>query len=147
MRTRLVALQNRLTTDLFDRRLAQLVCAAAAIAIVPLSVLASARHSASGPESLLCLGLTSLLVLLCLMLAIVSGRVSEIGPGISVWRRWPEFTSYIAGLGILVSGIRLSTALAPTPMQITLGVLLSGALCMAVLVFGMMTTLSAARNH
>ena len=140
MRTRLVPLQYRLTGERFDRRLAQLVCTSAAIAIVPLTVMASNKHSASRTESLLSLGLTGLLVLFCLMLAMVSTRVSEIGPSISAGRRWPEFASYVAGLGVLVFGIRTTADLGLTPMQITLGVLLSGVLCFSMLVFGMMTT-------
>jgi hypothetical protein len=58
------------------------------------------------------------------------------------WRsRWPEFTSYAASVGLLVEGIRWLAGLRLTPAQVTVGLLLTCSLSLAVLVLGMMATL------
>jgi hypothetical protein len=59
----------------------------------------------------------------------------------SLGSRWPEFASYAACIGLLILGIRWLAGLGLTPSQVTLGLLLTCSLSLAVLVLGMMTTL------
>ena len=54
--------------------------------------------------------------------------------------RWCEFASYVVGIGVLITGFWWLAGLGLTPVQITLGLLLIGALSLAVVVLGMMTT-------
>jgi hypothetical protein len=60
---------------------------------------------------------------------------------LSLRSRWPEFASYGICVVILVLGIRSLAGLGLTPAQVTIGLLLTCSLSLAVLVLGMMSTL------
>ncbi len=141
MKTILTALCHRLSDESLDTRLGQLACYLAAVAIVPTSVVALIRHPGSRVEFLLGVGLACLLGLLCAMLGPLCRRGMGLHDRLSLRSRWPEFASYAACIGLLVIGIRWIAGLGLAPAQITLGLLLTCSLSLAVLVLGMMTTL------
>ena len=53
---------------------------------------------------------------------------------------WPEIASYVACVGIMITGVRSLAGMGLTPVQVTLALLLLCSLSLAVLVLGMMTT-------
>jgi hypothetical protein len=141
MKPMLIALNHRLTGEPFDAQVGQLACILGGIAILPLAVVALVRHPGSRAEFLLGLGLAGLVALLCVMLGILCRHTVELASKVSLRSRSPEFASYVVCFGVLMTGIMSLAGLGLTPVQITLGLLLTDSLSLAVLVFGMMTTL------
>jgi hypothetical protein len=144
MRPILNALNHRFTGEHFDARVGQLACILAGIAILPLAVLALIRNPGNRAEFLLGLGLSALLALLCVMLGMLCRHTVGLAGKVSLRSRSPEFASYVICFAILMTGVSSLAGLGLTPVQITLGLLLTGSLSLAVLVFGMMTTLVGA---
>jgi hypothetical protein len=140
MRPILSALNHRLTGERFDARAGQLACILGGIAILPMAVVALVRHPGSRAEFLLGLGLAGLVALLCVMLGMVCRHAVAVGGKVAIWSRWPEFASYVVCFGVLMTGIMSLAGLGLTPVQITLGLLLTSSLSLTVLVLGMMTT-------
>jgi hypothetical protein len=136
-----MVLSYRFSDESLDTRLGQLACYLGAVAVVPTSVVALLRHPGSRADFLVGLGLACLVGLLCAMLGTLCRRGMGSQGRLSLRARWPEFASYAACLGLLVQGIRWLAGLGLTPAQVTLGLLLTCSLSLAVLVLGMMTTL------
>jgi hypothetical protein len=131
----------RFSNESFDSRLGQLACYFGAVAVVPTSVVALVKHPGSRADFLFGLGLACLVGLLCAMLGTLCRRGMGSHCRLSLRSRWPEFASYAACVGLMVQGIRSLAGLGLTPSQVTLGLLLTCSLSLAVLVLGMMTTL------
>jgi hypothetical protein len=131
-------LGRRVSETRFDARMGQLACYLAGFAILPMATIALVRHSASRPDVGLGLGLALLLALLCIMLGTLCRHVDLLN--VPARARWAEFLCDFACAGLLIGGIRLLAAIGGSPAQVTLGVLLVGSLSMAVLVFGILTT-------
>jgi hypothetical protein len=112
----------------------------AAIAILPVAVVALVRHPGSRADFLLGLGLACLMALLFVMLGMLCRHLGKIGDKVALRSRWPEFASYVTCMAGLITGITSLPGLGLTPVQITLGLLLLCSLGLAVLVLGMMTT-------
>jgi hypothetical protein len=130
-----------LSSNSFDARLGQLACSLAGIAIIPLAAMAIQKHAGSRADIFLGLGSACLLGLLCVMLGMLCRRNVELQAKVTLRSRWPEFASYLGCLGILVAGIGHLADLGMSPAQITLGLLVTGSLSIAVLVLGMTTIL------
>lgn len=141
MKPILVAVNRRLTGETFDARVGRLACILGGIAVVPLAVVALVRHAGSRADFLLGLGLAGLVALLCVMLGMLCRHAAGLGGKVAIRSRWPEFASYVVGVGVLITGITSLAGLGLTPVQITLGLLLIGSLSVAVVVLGMMTTM------
>jgi H+/Cl- antiporter ClcA len=141
MKTIRMVLGHRLSDETLDTRLGRLACYLGALAVVPTSVVALVRHPGSRADFVFGLGLACLLGLLCAMLGTLCRRGMGLKAKWSLRSRWPEFASYAACIGLLVLGIRWLAGLGLTPSQVTLGLLLTCSLSLAVLVLGMMTTL------
>ncbi len=135
-----IPLNYRITGEPFDARVGEVIVYLAAIAILPVAIVALVRHPGSRDDFLLGLGLTSLLSLLLAMLGMLSRHVGGFGDKAAVRSRLTEFVSYVACIGILITGIPSLAGLGLTPVQVTLGLLLLCSLSLAVLVLGMMTT-------
>jgi hypothetical protein len=144
MRPIVNALNHRLTGKPFDSRVGQLACILVGFAILPLAVVALVRHPGSRAEFLLGLGLAGLLTLLCVMLGMLCRQTVGLAGKVSLRSRSPEFASYVVCFGVLMAGIMSLAGLGLTPVQITLGLLLTGSLSLAVLVLGMMMTVVGA---
>jgi len=140
MRPIRIPLNYRLSDAPFDSRVGELIGYLAAMLIVPMAVLALVRNPGSRADFLLGLGLAGLMALLFVMLGMISGQVVGLGDKVALRSRWPEFASYVACIGFMITGIRSLAGLGLTPAQITLGLLLICSLGLAVLVLGMMTT-------
>ncbi len=134
-------LNHRFSNDAFDARFGQLACYLGAIAILPTAVVALIKHPGSRADLLLGLGLAGLLGLLLAMLGALCRRRTGWQAELSLRSRWPEFASYAACIGLLILGISSLVGLGLTPAQVTLGLLLTCSLSLAVLVLGMTTTL------
>lgn len=141
MKTIRMVLSHRFSSESLDTRLGQLACYLGAVVIVPTSVVALVKHPGSRVEFLFGLGLACLVGLLCAMLGTICRRMMGLQDRLSLRTRWPEFVSYAACIGLLVEGIRSLAGLGLTPAQVTLGLLLTCSLSLAVLVLGMTTTL------
>jgi hypothetical protein len=140
MRPIRIPLNYRLTGEPFDTRVGQLIGYLAGISIVPVAVVALVRHPGSQADFLLGLGLACLMALLFVMLEMLCGHIVGFGDKVTIRSRWPEFASYVACLGIMITGVGSLAGLVLTPVQVTLGLLLLCSLSLAVLVLGMMTT-------
>jgi hypothetical protein len=140
MRPIRIPLNYRLSGSPFDARVGQLIGYLAGMAIVPMAVLALVRNPGSRADFLLGVGLAGLMALLFVMLGMIHGQVVSLGNKVAPRSRWPEFASYIACIGFMITGIRSLASLGLTPAQITLGLLLICSLSLAVLVLGMMST-------
>ena len=134
-----IPLNYRLTDEPFDTQVAQLACFLAGMAIVPVAVVALVRHPGSRADFLLGFGLACLMALLFVMLGMLC-RHRWVWGQASLRSRWPEFTSYVVCMAVMITGILSLAGLGLTPVQITLGLLLLCSLGLAVLVLGMMTT-------
>jgi hypothetical protein len=134
-------LEFRLGNDSFDARLGQLACSLVGIAILPVAAVAILKHAGSRADILLGFGLACLLGLLCILLGMLCRRNAELRGKVTPGSRWTEFASYLGCFGTLVAGIGLLSDLGMSPAQITLGLLVTGSLSIAVLVLGMTTTL------
>jgi hypothetical protein len=141
MKTIRTALAYRFSDESLDARLGQLACYLGAVAFVPTSVVALVKHPGSRADFLFGLGLACLVGLLLAMSGALCRRGMGLRDKLSLRSRWPEFASYVACLGLLVLGTRWLAGLGLTPAQVTLGLLLTCSLSLAVLVLGMMTTL------
>lgn len=131
-------LRRRVSEPGFDARIGQLVCSLGGLAILPMAAVALVRHSASRSDFMLGLGLGVLLALLFIMLGMLCRRLVLLE--LPARARWAEFLCDIAGVGLLIGGILAVAALGGSPVQVTLGVLLVSSLSLAVLLFGMLTT-------
>jgi hypothetical protein len=141
MKTIRKTLGHRLSSEAFDGRVGQLACDLGTAAFVPTAVVALVRHPGGRADLVFGLVLVCLVGLLLVALGRVCRRVVELSDRIRLQSRWPEFASYGICVGLLVVGIRELAALELTQAQVTLGVLLSCALSLAVLVLGVTTTL------
>jgi hypothetical protein len=135
-------LSYRLSDESLDLCLGQVACYLGAVAIVPMSVVALVKHPGTRVDFLFGLGLACLVGLLCAILGTLCRRGMGSQGRLSVRSRWPEFASYAACLVLMVQGIRSLAGLGLTPAQVTIGLLLTCSLSLAVLVLGMMTTLA-----
>ena len=135
-----IPLNYRLTGEPFDSQVAQLACILAGMAIVPEAVVALVRHPGSRADFLLGFGLACLMALLFVMLGMLCRHTVGLGDKLALRSRWPEFTSYVICMAVMITGIMSLAGLGLTPVQITLGLLLLCSLGLAVLVLGMMTT-------
>ena len=140
MKTIRAALGRRLSDGPLDARLGQLACYLGAVAVVPISVVALVRHPGSRADFLSGLGLTCLVGLLLATMGVLCRRMTGLQDRVSLRSRWPEFVSYAVCVGLLVLGVRQIAGLGLTPAQVTVGLLGSCRLSLAVLVLGMMTT-------
>jgi hypothetical protein len=140
MRLIRILLNHRLSGELFDARVGELIGYVAGLAIVPMAVVALIRHPGSRADFLLGVGLAGLMALLFVMLGMLSRQVVAFGGKLVLRSRWPEFVSYVACMVVMIAGIRSLASLGLTPVQITLGLLLICSMGIAVLVLGMMTT-------
>jgi hypothetical protein len=140
MRPIRIPLNYRLTGEPFDARMVQLICSLVGIAIVPVAVVALVRHPGSRADFLLGLGLAVLLALLCIMLGMLCRHAVGLADEVAIRSRWPEFASYVACVGVLITGILSLAGLGLTPVQVTLGLLLICSLSLAVVVLGIMST-------
>ena len=140
MRPIRIPLNYRLTNDSFDARVAQLVLYFAAVFIIPTAILALVRHPGSRADFLLGLGLAVLMALLFVMLGLLSRQVEGVKEKLSMRSRVPEFASYVACIGITITGVGSIASLGLTPVQVTQALLLICSLGIAVLVLGMMNT-------
>ncbi len=141
-----IPLNYRLTDEPFDARVVQLICSLGGIAIVPVAVVALVRHPGSRADFLLGLGLAVLLALLCVMMGILCRHAVGLGDKVALRSRWPEFASYVACVGVLITGILSLAGLGLTPVQVTLALLLICSLSLAVVVLGGMTTVVRSLN-
>lgn len=141
MNTLRTLLEFRLSEDSLDARLGQLACSLAGMAIIPVAAVAIIRHGGSRADIFLGFGLACLLGLLIILLGMLCRRNVESQAKVTLRSRWPEFASYLGCFGTLVAGIGLLPDLGMSPAQITLGLLVTGSLSIAVLVLGMTTTL------
>jgi hypothetical protein len=135
------ALAYRFSDESLDACLAQWAGYLGAIAVVSTSVVALVKHPGTRADFLFGLGLASVVSLLLAQLGTLCRQVMGLRDRLPLRSRWPEFASYAACLGLLVQGTRWLAGLELTPAQITLGLLLTCSLSVAVLVLGMMTTL------
>jgi hypothetical protein len=119
-------------------KMGQLACYLAGFAILPMATIALVRHSAGRPGVVLGLGLALVLALLCIVLGTLCRHVDLLN--LPARARRAEFLCDFACGGLLIGGMRLLAAIGGSPAQVTLGVLLVGSLSIAVLVFGMLTT-------
>ena len=140
MKTIRTALGRRLSDEAHDARLGQLACYLGAVAVVPTSIVALVKHPGSPADLFFGLVLAGLVGLLCVALGTLCRRVVGSREGMSPWSRWPEFATYPACIGVLVLGIRGLAGLELTPARVTVGLLLTCSLSLAVLMLGMMTT-------
>ncbi len=131
---------QRLTSETFDSRVVRLIGYLAGMVIVPAAIVALVRHLGSQADFLLGLGLAALVSLLCVMLGMLCRLAVGFREKVALRSRWCEFASYVVGVGVLITGFWWLAGLGLTPVQITLGLLLIGALSLAVVVLGMMTT-------
>lgn len=145
MKTIRMALTHCWTDEPLDTRLGQLACYLGAVAIVPTSVVALVKHPGGRADMFLGLALACLVAVLLVMLGTLCRRSQGVRDKTSLRSRWPEFASYAACVGFLVVGIRWFADLGLTPVQITIGLLLTCSLSLAVLALGMMTTV--VRSH
>jgi hypothetical protein len=134
-------LEFRLSEDSFDARLGQLACSFAGIAIIPVAAVAILKHAGSRADVLLGFGLACLVGLLLIVLGMLCRRNTELRGKVTPGSRWPEVASYFGCWGILVAGIGLLPDLGMSLAQITLSLLVTSSLSIAVLVLGMTTTL------
>jgi hypothetical protein len=141
MKPVLHVLAVRLSDESFDARLGQLACSLAGVAILPLAFVAVTRHAGSRADMVLGSGLACLLSLLCILLGMISRRNVGFPGRLTLRSRWPELTSYVGCLGTLFVGFGLLADPRMTPAQITLGLMVTCALSLGVLVLGMTTTL------
>ena len=141
MRPILTVLNHRLTGESFDARVAQLFCILGGIAIFPVAVLALVRHPGSRAEFLLGLGLACLMALLLVMLGMLCRQTVMLGDKVAIRSRWPEFASYVVCFGVLITGMMSLAGLGLTPMQVTLGLMMICSSSLALVVFGLMTTM------
>ncbi len=135
-----IPLNYRITGEPFDARVGEVIVYLAAIAILPVAVVALVRHPGSRADFLLGLGLASLLALLLVMLGMLSRHVGGIRDKVTMRSRWLEVTSYVVCMVVTIVGVESLAGLGLTPVQVTLGLLLLCSLSLAVLVLGMMTT-------
>lgn len=140
MKTAIQFLRGRMSTESLDSRIGQLTCYFAGLAIVPISVVALARHPSSRPDFIQGIGLAVLNGILCLMLGTLCRNSLASRGKLRPRVRSVEFISYFACAAILIGGVRWLPSLALTPTGITLGLLLIGSLSLAVLVLGMMSS-------
>lgn len=149
MKTIRIALNRPLSSRSLDARLGPLACYLAAVAIVPTSVVALIRHPGSQADLIFGLALTGLLSLLLMSLGMLVGmfcrRNLGLREGISLRSRWTEIASFPACIALFVLGIRWLTGLGLSPAQVTLGLLMTCSLSLAVLVLGLTT--SVVRLH
>lgn len=135
------ALGHQLSDESLDARLGQLVCFLGAVAFIPTAVVALVRHPGTRSDFLLGLGLACLAGSLLAVLGTLCRRMTGLRHKPPFRSRWPEFSSYAASIWLLVQGTRWLSGLGLTPAQITVGLLLTCSLSLAVVVLGMMTTL------
>jgi hypothetical protein len=147
MRPIRIPLNYRLTNEPFDTRVGAVIGYLAAIAIVPVAVVALVRHPGSRADFLLGLGLAVLMALLFVMLGILSRHVGGIRDKVTMRSRWLEVTSYVVCMVVTIVGVESLAGLGLTPVQVTLGLLLLCSLSLAVLVLGMMTTVVRSLNR
>jgi hypothetical protein len=140
MKTIRIALNRHLSSKSLDARLGQLACYLGAIAVVPTSVVALIKHPGSRADLVFGLALTGLVGLLLVSLGMLCRRGVGSRDGVSPRSRWTEFASIPTCVVLLVMGIRWLAGLGLTPAQVTLGLLMTCALSLAVLVLGMTTT-------
>ena len=141
MRPIRIPLNYRFTCEPFDHRVGQLIVYLGGFAIVPVAVVALVRHPGSRADFLLGLGLAGLVALLMMMLGLLCPHVGGFNDKAALRSRWFEFASYVACIGIMITGAQSLAGLGLTPVQVTLGLLVLCSLSLAVLVLGMMTTL------
>jgi len=140
MRPIRIPLNYRLTSDPFDARVAQLVLYIAAVSIIPTAILALVRHPGNHAEFLLGLGLAVLMSLLFVMMGILVRPVGLVKDKLTMRSRLPEYASYVACIGITITGVGAIASLGLTPVQVTQSLLLICSLGIAVLVLGMMNS-------
>jgi hypothetical protein len=126
----------------FDAKMGQLVCYLAGFALLPTAIVALVRHPGSRPDFFVGLGLAIVLALLLLMLGVLCRHVNLLK--ISTRARWVEFLCDLACIGVMIGGIRFLATIGGSPAQVTLGVLVVGALSLSVVTFGMLTTVARA---
>ncbi len=135
-----ILLNYRLSSQAFDARSAQLACTLGGVAIFPMAVLALVRHPGSRAEFLLGLGLAGLVALLCVMLGMLCRQIVELGRKVAIRSLWPAFASYVVGFGVFMTGVMSLPRLGLSPVWITLTLLVIGSLSLAIVVFGMLTS-------
>ncbi|SIO58234.1 hypothetical protein SAMN05444166_5601 [Singulisphaera sp. GP187] len=135
-------LRRQLSGAEFDAKLGQWVCCLAGVVILPLSVVALVRHPGSRSDFFVGLGVAFVLALLLLMLGMLVRRIDLLK--LPARARWAEYLGDLACLGVMIGGIRFVATLGGSPAQVTLGILVVGSLSLAVLVFGMLTTVARA---
>jgi hypothetical protein len=135
-----IPLNHRLTSVAFDARVGLLIGYLAAVFIIPTAILALVRHPGSRADFLLGLGLAVLMALLFVMLGLLSRQVEGVREMMTMRSRVPEFASYVACIGITITGMGSIASLGLTPVQVTQALLLICSLGIAVLLLGMMNT-------
>jgi hypothetical protein len=131
----------RLSNDRLDARLAQLVCDLGGLVIIPIAIVAITKHTGSRGDIFLGTGLAGVLGLLCVLMGMLCRRNCELQGKMTLRSRWPELASDVGCLVTLIAGIKRLPQLGMTPAQITLGLLVTCSLSIAMIVFGMTTTL------
>jgi hypothetical protein len=140
MRLTHIPLNYRLTSGPFDARVGLVIGYLAAVSIIPAAILALVRHPGSRADFLLGLGLAVLMALLFVMLGLLSRRVEGVREKMTMRSRLPEYASYVACMGITITGVGSIASLGLTPVQVTQALLLICSLGIAFLVLGMMNT-------
>ena len=118
-------LGTRISSDPFDGRVGRLICVLAGVALVPVSVYAVAHDGGGRVEMVLGTGLAVVLGLHCVMLGLLCGELATRGSRPGVWTRWPEFASYVLGVGLFVAGVLAVGRLGMTAAQLVLGLLVA----------------------
>jgi hypothetical protein len=75
------------------------------------------------------------------MLVMLCRHVAGFGEGVALRLRRLQFAGFVVGVAVLITGAWSLGNLGLTQAQVTLGLLLVCSLSLAVVVFGMMTTL------
>lgn len=140
MKTIRLALSRPLSSQTFDARLGQLACYFGAMGVVPTSVVAVIKHPGSRADVVFGLALAGLVGLLLVSLGKLCRHSMGSRYGVSRRSRWAEFASIPACVVLLVMGIRWLARLELPTAQLMLGLLMTCALSLAVLVLGMTAT-------
>lgn len=135
-------LRRRISEPWFDAKMGQWVCCLGGVAILPMALVALVRHSGSRSDLYVGLGMAFVCALLLIILGPLVRHVDSFK--LPARARWVEFVSYGAAVGVLFGGIRLLATIGGSPAQVTLGLLVVSSLSLAILDFGMMTTLTRA---
>lgn len=123
-----------------EAKVGQLLCSLGGLGLVPIAVVALVRHAGNRSDFFVGLGMAFVLALLLIMLGVLTRHVTLLK--IPAQARWVEFLSYLAGIGVMIGGIRALAAIGGSPAQITLGLLTVMSLSLAVLSFGMLTSVA-----